>query len=301
MDVDTTGLVTPATVRELIVATESPDADSLARAALVIARIEHRDLRPQTYLERMAELGARARGRLPEPDAASTGTRIDAFNAYFYDDLGFHGNDGFYNDPRNSFLNDVLDRRTGIPISLAVVYMEVARHAGLAFDGVNFPGHFLVRLRGRHALEDHGADHYVLDPFNRGAVLSQTACRRLLRRHAGGEAVLEDRLLASASKRAILTRMLVNLKRLYVKMRSFPQARAATNLLLVVDPSATTELRDRGLLAYHMHDFAGALRDLERYLESTPLDAEGSQEERSDHAQVWEHVKTLRRRMASFN
>lgn len=300
MDVDTTGLVTAATARELIVATESPDAESLARAALVIARIEHRDLRPQPYLDQMRALGERANGLVPHAETASVEARIEAFNACFYDDYGFHGNDAIYYDPRNSFVNDVIDRRTGIPISLAVVYMEVARHAGLAFDGVNFPGHFLIRLR-ESRFADQGVDQHVLDPFNRGAVLSSAECRRLLRRHAGEDAVLEDRLLVAASKRAILTRMLVNLKRLYVKMRSFPQARAATNLLLAVDPSALAELRDRGLLAYHMNDFASALRDLERYLEGTPLEIAGSPEERADHAQVWEHVKTLRRRLASFN
>lgn len=300
MDVDSTGFVTPATVRELIVATESPDADSLARAGLVIARIEHKDLRPQPYLDLLRQLGERAARVVPHTDTADADARIDAFNAFFYDDLGFHGNDAFYDDPRNSFLNDVVDRRMGIPISLSVVYMEVARHAGLAFDGVNFPGHFLIRLRDTPRA-DAGSEHRIVDTFNKGALLTPADCRRLLRRHAGEQAVLADRLLASASKRAILTRMLVNLKRLYVRMRSFPQARAATSLLLAVDPTAITELRDRGLLSYHMQDFTSALRDLERYLESTPLDAAGSDEDRADHAQVWEHVKSLRRRIASFN
>jgi regulator of sirC expression with transglutaminase-like and TPR domain len=144
------------------------------------------------------------------------------------------------------------------------------------------------------------SEDLIIDAFHGGALLSEDALRERFRRHAGDEAVFEANLLAHATKPQILARMLLNLKRVYVRMHSFPQARDITELMLGVDPSAINELRDRGLLAYHLKDFSAALRDLQTYLQlsaSTVLD----QNERDEHAQIWEHVKTLRRRVASLN
>ena len=151
----------------------------------------------------------------------------------------------------------------------------------------------------------------IVDPFHSGAVLSEMDCRQLLRQHVGERAAFDRALLATATRQQIVVRMLVNLKRLYVRMRSFPQARFIADLLLAVDPSALSELRDRGLLAYHMEDFPAALRDLEAYLRLMPrpdMEArehahalEARSEEASESSQIWEHVKTLRRRVASFN
>jgi regulator of sirC expression with transglutaminase-like and TPR domain len=193
----------------------------------------------------------------------------------------------------------VIDRRTGIPITLSLVYMEVARRAGLPVEGVNFPGHFLLRCRaGRR----HGyAEDLIIDPFHGGALLSHD----LLARQAGGQdgdpdpAQLES-LLPRATKPQILSRMLSNLKRVYVNMQSFPQARDIADMLLTVDPSAIGELRDRGLLAYNLKDFSAALRDLQDYLKLIPPGAQDD-EERQDRERIWEHVKTLRKRVASLN
>jgi regulator of sirC expression with transglutaminase-like and TPR domain len=270
----------------------SPDQD-LARPALMIAKLECPALDPVPYLEQLDAMGADARGRLTASgcldDVRKSETAVDVLNAYLFDEQGFTGNRERYDDPSNSFLNEVLERRTGIPITLAVVYMEVARRAGLQVDGVNFPGHFLMRFAP-----------LILDPFHRGARLSEKDCRRLLERHVGEEAAFDPALLAPATKAQMLTRMLLNLKRIYVRLHSFPQARNVTEMLLAVDPPALTDLRDRGLLAYHMNDFSAALQDLQQYLHlsaGSTVDEEG----RSDHEQLWEHVKTLRRRVASLN
>jgi regulator of sirC expression with transglutaminase-like and TPR domain len=224
--------------------------------------------------------------------------RISALNQFLFEDERFSGNDAQYDDPRNSLLNEVLDRRTGIPITLALVYMEVAARAGNEVDGINFPGHFLLRCRGRQGTRYSG--DLIIDAHHKGALLSEEMCRDLLVRNVGADVIWDSRLLAHATKLQILTRMLLNLKRAYVLLYSFPQARDVTELLLAVDPSAATELRDRGLLAYHLNDFPSALRDLEGYLQlsrGTELD----DEEREEHARIWEHVKTLKRRVASFN
>lgn len=292
----------------------SPDPD-LALAALMMARVEYPRLDARPYIAELDMLAGEAARRLaaaeppadtpPHVDPAAY-ARVTALSDYLFKEQRFAGNVARYEDPRNSFLNEVLERRTGIPITLAVVYMEVARRAGLVLEGVNFPGHFLVRCRadrGRDpgGMNDRGHQDLIIDAFHGGALLSEDGCLQLLRQHAGEGAVWNDsHLRARATKAQILVRMLVNLKRVYVQMYSFPQARDITELLLAVDPAAATELRDRGLLAYHLNDFSAALRDLQAYLR---LSAKGTldEEERAEQQQIWEHVKTLRKRVASLN
>jgi regulator of sirC expression with transglutaminase-like and TPR domain len=289
--------------------------DELAPAALAIARVEYPSLDPQPYFAALDRMGEEAAARIGTVSRAPQEESVRALNEYLYDEQGFAGNRERYDDPRNSFLNEVLNRRTGIPISLAVIYLEVARRAGLRVDGVNFPGHFLLRAREIRT-GDTGTDIVIIDPFHGGAQLSEHDCRQLLRQHVGDEAAFDSTLLAPATRHDIVVRMLVNLKRLYVRMRSFPQARFISSLLLSVDPSAIPELRDRGLLAYHLQDFSGALRDLEEYLRLVPKspnpgesdliaerddgETEGVQEP-DDATLIWEHVKTLRKRVAGFN
>ena len=292
----------------------SPDPD-LASAAQMIARVEYPKLDAGPYLDQLDALGREARVRVTaapvvpgeapprvDPDRYA---RVMALNEFLFEEMGFAGNDTDYEDPRNSFLNEVLERRTGIPITLALLYMEVARRAGLSVQGINFPGHFLLRCPARRGLPY--SEDLIIDAFHGGALLSEDACRELLRRHADPEAdddagvMLESSLRGHATKPQILARMLLNLKRVYVRMHSFPQARDVTELLLAVDPAAINELRDRGLLAYHLKDFPAALRDLQRYLQLSATSGTLDEEEREEHAQIWEHVKTLRRRVASLN
>jgi regulator of sirC expression with transglutaminase-like and TPR domain len=298
---------------ELQKAMNAPGND-LAPAALAIARVEYPALNPAAYVAALDRMGQEAAARMHDTGDDS----VRAFNEYLYDEQGFAGNRERYDDPRNSFINEVLDRRIGIPISLAVVYLEVARRAGLQVDGVNFPGHFLLRA-GHVVASDARSEIVIIDPFHGGAQLSEYDCRQLLRHHVGDEAAFDSALLAPASRHEIVVRMLVNLKRLYVRMRSFPQARVISSLLLGIDPAAISELRDRGLLAYHLQDFSAALRDLEEYLRLSPKssepadhdliptredgesDASEAEEEMDDASQIWEHVKTLRKRVAGFN
>lgn len=297
----------------------SPDPD-LAAPALLIARLGYPRLDSAPYLARLEALGEAAADRLAAAPRIGLQGAIDALNRFLFEDEGFSGNTGDYDDPRNSFLNQVLDRRTGIPITLAVVYIEVARRAGIRVDGVNFPGHFLLRFPfgaedgpGSAACgdfqsknpaapaEDGPGSAVFVDPFHGGSILSERDCRALLRRHAGDSVEFDPRLLAPATKQQILVRMLGNLKRLYVRMRSFQQGRAITDLLLAIDSTALHELRDRGLLSYHVNDHAAALRDLEAYLRYTSHGADDDAERQEERNEIWGHVKALRRRMASLN
>jgi regulator of sirC expression with transglutaminase-like and TPR domain len=291
----------PQVTAELDAALNAPGADVMP-AALAIARIEYPALEAQPYLDRIDAMGRNAAARLTGVAAVSS-EAIAVLNEYLFEEEGFSGNRDHYDDPRNSFLNEVLDRRTGIPISLAVIYLEVARRAGLDVTGVNFPGHFLLRAGGALV-----GDDLIIDPFHGGALLSEFDCRQLLRKHVGDDAAFDGSLLAAATRHDIVVRMLVNLKRLYVRMRSFPQARFISTLLLTADPSAISELRDRGLLAYHLEDFASALRDLEEYLRLSPQEADADVdrdelESASEDApaRLLDHVKALRRRVAGFN
>ena len=285
---------------DALTAVSNAPGTSLAGPAFVIARIEYPRLDPDPYLARLDAMGVAARHRI-ERHIAETGddtplSRVTALNAYLFDEEHFVGNREKYEDPRNSCLNEVMERRTGIPITLSLLYMEVAARAGVLVDGVNFPGHFLVRCPE----PGPGASGLIIDPFHGGALLSEHDCRMLLQRHVGSEIAFNRTLLAPATRPQIIVRMLLNLKRIYVHMRSFPQARDVTEMLLALSPSALSELRDRGLLAYHLNDLPSALRDLQTYLKLASM-AEVDDDERKEHEQIWEHVKTLRRRVAALN
>ncbi len=274
---------------------------SLAPAALTIAKLEYPKLDAEHYLAMLDRLGDGARksieAKTERHGDRSTLACIKAFNDFLFAEQGFRGNQDRYDDPRNSCLNEVLDRRTGIPITLSLVYMEIGRRAGLRIEGVNFPGHFLVRCPEVGA---HGRASLIIDPFHGGALLSEDDCRVLLEKHVGQDLAFRRSLLAPATRPQIIVRILLNLKRLYVHMRSFPQARDVTEMLLVMTPSALSELRDRGLLAYHLNDVTGALRDLQTYLKLSSM-SDMDRHEREEYEQIWEHVKTLRRRVASLN
>ena len=284
----------------LVDVTNAPGTN-LAEAALVIARVEHRRLDPEPYLTKLDAMGDAARQIVEQHTRTSSdpSTRgcIAALNQFLFEDLGFSGNQETYDDPRNSCLNQVLDRRTGIPITLAIVFIEVAHRAGIRAEGVNFPGHFLVRCPEAGSRGGHGI---IVDPFHKGAVLTERDCRLLLKRHAGSDMAFGRSLLAPATRMQVVVRMLLNLKRLYVHMRSFPQALQVIELLLALTPSALNELRDRGLLAYQLNDVTGALTDLQAYLKLSSL-GEVDRETRDEHVQLWEHVKTLHRRVAELN
>jgi regulator of sirC expression with transglutaminase-like and TPR domain len=274
----------------------------LARAALSLARIEYPSLEIELYLARLDDMGREVRARLDlleDSQAVSPLDRATLLAEYLFSERAMTGNRLAYHDPRNSCLNQVLDRGLGIPITLGVVYMEVARRAGLIAEGINFPGHFLVRCPGNDEAPDLD-DPIVIDPFSEGTVLDEAGCRELLEAVAGDEAVFEPHLLSPARPRDILSRMLANLKRSYVAMHSFPQARDVTDLLLALQPNARLELRDRGLLSYQLRQFPSALRDLEAFLRLTDAPADGEEGD-EDLTQVREYVKALRKRVADLN
>jgi len=270
------------------------DPIDMARAALVIAKLEYPRLDPGPSLARLRELGDQAAHATRPMAGAPARDLLATISHELYDKAGFSGNSAHYDDFRNSLLNVVLERRMGIPITLALVFMEVARQANVDVQGVGFPGRFLLRAAG--PIGDQRP--LILDPFDRGRELGELDCRALLSEMMGDESEYSLELLRPCSAKQMLARMLNNLKRTYVEMRSFPQAYAATDMILAVDPLLLPELRDRGLLAYHLDDFPAALRDLEDYLRLNDWSDDSDRKERDE---IWNHVRNLRRRVAGLN
>ncbi len=240
----------------------------LAEAALWIAAEADPALDVRSCLAQIDRLAEKARARVAAE--ASDGQRVAILNRILFEEERFQGNREDYYDPRNSFLNWVLERRTGIPITLCLLYVEVARRVGLRADGVSFPGHFLAKVRDRDADRD-----IVVDAFE-GRVLDPADCEQRLQAAFGPDARLEARSLAAAGPREILIRILGNLKISYLGRDEYEAALACCDRVLLLAPDTALELRDRGLLYQRLECFAAALTDLERFLELAPGQESGA-------------------------
>lgn len=243
---------------ELARYTQQRDEDiDLAEAALVIARQAYPELAAATYLSRLDAIASAVQeglGGNADPRAA-----IEATNRQLFEVEGFRGNERDYYDPRNSYLNEVLDRKLGIPITLSIVYMEVGRRIGLTVHGIGLPGHFLVGVAAPGGT-------VLVDPFHAGREMTREDCQERLDRVYGGLVRMEPRMLAPVSRRHILTRILNNLKTIYLHQGDFDLALAVVNGILVLEPSSLADQRDRGLLYYRQNRFPEALSDLRKYL-----------------------------------
>jgi regulator of sirC expression with transglutaminase-like and TPR domain len=235
----------------------------LLRSALLIAHDEYPDLDLAACEAQLDSHADALREEVAQID--SDPLKMQAINHYLFDELGYAGNHDEYYDPRNSYLNQVLSRRLGNPISLAVVQMEVARRLGVPLDGISFPGHFLVRLP-----VDDGI--LVMDPFNRGRPVNADELRQRAKPHFG-EDVPDDALmqiLSPAPHRAILMRMLRNLHAVYSENTDWSRAVRCADRILRLLPDNAEALRDRGLGYLELGHQAGARRDLGRYLQQNP-------------------------------
>ncbi|HEX6775684.1 MAG TPA: transglutaminase-like domain-containing protein, partial [Methylomirabilota bacterium] len=269
---------------ELSALVSRPDGRiDLARAALAIARWEYPRLDADAYLERLDGLARAVDGVRRSPDALG---RLHRLREYLFVEQGFAGNRDDYYDPRNSFLNDVLDRRQGIPITLSLVLMEVGKRLGLAIEGIGLPGHFIAGAR----LDD---SQILLDPFNGGALVTPEECEELVGSVVGRPVTLLPEHYAPVSGRQLLTRMLANLKGAYWQRREWDRVVGAIDRLLVLDPKAASEWRDRGVAWSNLGEVRRGLGDWERYLTEFP-DAE-------DHETVKGHLRRARQKLAQLN
>lgn len=241
----------------------------LARACLLIAEDVYPGLDIERYMADIDRLAIGLRASLPDDSGAES--RVVALNRLLFEELGYTGNTREYYDPRNSYLNEVMERRTGIPITLSILYMEVGRRIGLPLEGVSFPGHFLVRLKLRGGV-------LMLDPFAGGEPQSEDDLRERLERVIPREAadpipVAElplEQFLDAASNRQIIARVLRNLKGIYREKDQPERMLQVLNRILVLTPGASAELRDRGYVYQRLEAFRAALQDLTAYLEREP-------------------------------
>lgn len=257
--------------RARFVALIARDPIPLDEAALAIAEEEYPDLDVEGVRARLDRLGERVRARAPA--AARAATTLEALRHVLVLEEGLRGNEREYDDPRNVFLNEVLDRKLGIPISLSVVWMEVARRAGLPLQGVGFPGHFLAKYASPAGVE------VFVDPFNAGDMLSADECVARYRARTGGRD-LDRRHLAGIGTRPILARMLHNLRRRYLERRDDVRAWWVLDRVLLLAPGRPDALRDRGLVAARLGAAASAVRDLEAYLARAGGSAEADEARR---------------------
>ena len=255
--------------RRLYQELQQPDDQvNLARAALYVAQEEYPNLPLSAYLSQLDALARDLGRRLPSDRYPLR--LIRGINDYLFDHLGFAGNDEDYYDPRNSFFNEVLSRRLGIPLTLSLVYLELAQRVGLAMAGVGLPGHFLIRPTG----EDLGI---FVDPFHRGEILFEQDCQGLLHQLFGDSAPLDRRYLEPLRPTAWIVRMLSNLKMIYLNQHQRSKALAAIDRILLIQPTAVSEWRDRGLIYYQDGDLEAARLNLERYLYQDPEARDGGQ------------------------
>ncbi len=235
---------------------------TLERAALYIAQEEYPDLDVDEYLNALDTMADDIREQLP---IESYPLKIlKTINHYLYENLGFVGNTEDYYDPRNSFLNDVIDRRTGIPITLSLVYLAIAQRLDFPMVGIGMPGHFLIRP----IQED--MDIFV-DAFDQGEIMFLQDCQDRLNRMSGQSVEMQPQFLAAVTPRQFLARMLTNLKATYLNRGEMEQVLRAIERILLLFPNAPFELRDRGILYFRMNRWIEARQDLEAYLDALPM------------------------------
>jgi regulator of sirC expression with transglutaminase-like and TPR domain len=256
---------------------------NLTRSALLIAAEEESGVDPAHYLAVLKAWGDSVRSRA----SSSSQPPLTVLLTFLYQELGFRGNHLAYYDPKNSFLNQVLDRALGIPISLAVVLIAVGRHAGLQVDGVGMPGHFLVRVQ-----EPGKPEPVLVDPFC-GERISRSDCQRKLDDLFDGQLELQDEHLSTVTDSQILERILRNLKAVYVRYGLNRRALSIADRILLLAPRSLPDVRDRGTLRATVGDFARAIKDFEFFL---ALNADGP-----EVADAAEQLKRAKMSLAGLN
>lgn len=260
------------------------EALELARVALLVAAESDLDVDVDGELRQLDGWAEELKSRIT-PDLNNL-QRLARLRSFVFDDLGFRGDRRDYYSPSNSLLHQVMKRRRGIPLTLSIVFMELGWRIGIPFEGVAFPGHFLVRLPGEPR-------DLLLDPYKRGMMVHEEDCRQMLLESTGGRLSYDPALTASVGKRDMIVRLLHNLKGAYLRAGDDAQALAAVERLLVLAPDDAEEMRDRGLLLFRMHKYGRALDALNAYVES----AAGA----PDREAIEGHIGTLRQLLATLN
>lgn len=277
-----------------IIARDDTSID-LMQAALLVAAEEYPGLDINHYMDRLEDLAARVRAQL-EPDQGqinrSSATmsenmeKLHALNIVLFEQERFRGNRSHYYDPQNSFLNRVLDRHLGIPLTLSLLYIDVGKRLGLHLDGIGMPFHFIVRCNIQET-------YIYIDPYERGKFLSEEDCRQRLTQVFKNESDLDPRWLEPLGSKQLLIRMLTNLKHIYIHKGDYQRALNACDRILLINPKMPVEVRDRGVVHFQLKYYARALHDLNTYLELSP--------HATDLQEVRQQIKLIRQMIAMMN
>lgn len=233
----------------------------LVEASLVIALEEYPGLDIDGYLSRVDGWSDAIRERME--GSRDIERIVEEINRLLFEEEGFHGEAGNYYDPRNTFLNEVLDRHAGLPLALSIVYLEISRRLGVDMSGVALPGRFLVKVCGEWGT-------IFIDPFDEGRVLTTAECQKIMDEVYGGGVRLREHHLRSSTRREIVGRVLSHLKSIYLSSNDLSRAIGSVDRLLILDGKDSYELRDRGLVSMQLHRYDEAIEFLERYLAATP-------------------------------
>lgn len=236
----------------------------LLRASLNISQyIEYPDLDIECYISKVLGMIEDVGNMLPIVPCSLD--IIQTVNNYLFKEKGYRGNKENYYEPCNSFLNDVLDNRTGIPITLCILYSYIANRLGLDSHGVCFPGHFILR-------SDNTDGEYLIDPFNEGRILTREDCQSILDNLFDGKIIFEERFIEYADNHQILKRVINNLKNIYITNKDYKSALKTVNLMLMLDPEEIEQLRDRALICINLECYSQSLKDLENYFSKARSD-----------------------------
>jgi len=245
-------------VSEWVSFSKSPNYNLIEKCLKMAQILEYPELNISKYIEKINEMGNSLKIKLGE--VKNPTYLISMLNEYFFDELGFHGAEEDYYDPGNSFLNIILDKKTGIPITLSILYSEVAKHIGLDLQIVGFPGHVIVKYK----------KEIILDPFYRGKLLTIEDLEEILNKNFGEDVEFVPEYLNEATTEKLLTRLLRNLKNAYTQSYAYDNAVRCTDMILGMQPESSEEIRDKGILEERLLRYGNALPLLNKYLELEP-------------------------------
>ena len=260
------------------------DAIDLATTALLIAKEEYSTLDIDHYLAILDSYAREIATRiisLNDPESI-----LLQINQYLFKEQGFRGNGEDYYDPKNSFLNDVIDRKLGIPISLSVLYIEIGKRLGIPIQGIGMPGHFIVK----YGHSDHAI---FIDPFHHGRLLTEEDCIQTIEDLSQGQMPYHPDFLKPVSNRQILIRMLYNLKAIYFNSKEYTKALEVVERVLLINPDLPQEIRDRAIIRFNLKEYSPALVDFRLYLKLTPF--------APDEEEMHDYIRKILGHFAQFN
>ena len=237
---------------------KDPSINLIQKCLKMSQLLEYPDLDVQKYINKIGEIGESVKNSIPENNNPKY--RLSLLNEEFFQNQEFSGDEEDYYNPKNNFLNEVLDKKSGLPITLSIIYVEIAKHLGLDLKIVGFPSHIIVKLD----------EEIILDPFNNGKLLDVDDLQNILDTNYAGQVDFAPEFLDEISNEMILTRMARNLKNSYAQSYNYEKSKQCVDMVLALEPDSPEEIRDKGIIEERLGNNDTALKCLNQYLEINP-------------------------------